>query len=85
MTQVIGHLINGEMNTDNKRTQDVFNPATGEVTKQVALASKQTVEQAISAAQTAFPAWRNTPPVKRARVLFRFNELLEQNSDKICK
>jgi len=85
MTQVIGHLINGEMISENKRTQDVFNPATGEVTKQVALASKQTVEQAISAAQAAFPAWRNTPPAKRARVMFRFKELLEQNSDKICK
>jgi len=83
--QTIGHLINGEMNHDNKRTQDVFNPATGEVTKQVALASKQTVEQAISAAEAAFPSWRNTPPVKRARVMFRFKELLEQNSDKICK
>jgi len=85
MTQIIGHLINGEMTTENKRTQDVFNPATGEATKQVALASKQTVEQAISAAEAAFPAWRNTPPVKRARVMFRFKELLEQNSDKICK
>jgi malonate-semialdehyde dehydrogenase (acetylating)/methylmalonate-semialdehyde dehydrogenase len=85
MTQIIGHLINGEMITENKRTQEVFNPATGESTKQVALASKQTVEQAISAAQAAFPEWRNTPPIKRARVMFRFKELLEQNSDKICK
>lgn len=83
--QTIGHLINGEMTNDNGRSQDVFNPATGEVTKQVALASKQTVEQAISAAQAAFPAWRNTAPIKRARVMFRFKELLEQNSDKICR
>ena len=85
MSDVIGHLINGKMTIENKRTQDVFNPATGEVTKQVALASKQTVEQAISAAEAAFPEWRNTPPIKRARVMFRFKELLEQNSDKICK
>lgn len=84
-TQTVGHLINGEMVNNDNRSQDVFNPATGEVTKQVALASKQTVEQAISAAEAAFPAWRNTPPVKRARVMFRFKELLEQNSDKICK
>ncbi len=85
MTQVVSHLINGEMINDNNRSQDIFNPATGEVTKKVALASKQTVEQAISAAQAAFPAWRNTTPVKRARVMFRFKELLEQNSDKICR
>ncbi len=83
--QTVGHLINGEIITQTERAQDVFNPATGEPTKQVALASKQTVEQAISAAQAAFPAWRNTPPVKRARVMFRFKELLEQNRDKICR
>jgi len=82
---IIGHLINGEMHNDSKRTQDVYNPSTGKVEKKVALASKQTVEQAISAAQDAFPQWRNTPPLKRARVMFRFKELLEQNADKICR
>lgn len=81
----IGHLINGEMYNDNNRTQDVFNPATGKAEKKVALASKVTVEKAITAAQAAYPAWRNTPPIKRARVMFRFKELLEQNSDKICQ
>ena len=82
---VIGHLINGEMVNDDVRTQAVFNPATGIAEKKVALASKQTVEQAISAAQAAFPAWRNTPAIKRARVMFRFKELLEQNADTICR
>ena len=81
----IGHLINGEIRTDNARTQDVFNPSTGEVEKQVALASKATVEEAIAAAQAAYPEWRDTPPAKRARVMFRFKELLEQNADRICK
>jgi len=82
---IVGHLINGEISNDSKRTQDVFNPATGTAEKQVALASKETVEQAISAAEAAFPEWRNTPPIKRARVMFRFKELLEKNADKICK
>jgi len=82
--EIIGHLINGEHITNADRTQDVFNPAIGAVEKQVALASKQTVEDAISAAQAAYPAWRNTPAVKRARVMFRFKELLEKNADKIC-
>ncbi len=81
----IGHLINGKICTDKTRTQDVFNPSTGGVEKQVALASKATVEEAISAAQQAYPAWRDTPPARRARVMFRFKELLEQNADKICK
>ncbi|MDA7747351.1 aldehyde dehydrogenase family protein, partial [Psychromonas sp.] len=80
MTELIGHLINGEMISDtNTRSQDVFNPSTGGVDKQVALASKKTVEEAIASAKAAFPEWRNTPPSKRARVMFRFKELLEKN------
>ena len=82
--QVVGHFINGVIVADTQRVQDVFNPATGKVVRQVALASKSTVEDAIAAAQAAFPAWRNTPPQKRARVMFRFKQLLEENSDKIC-
>jgi malonate-semialdehyde dehydrogenase (acetylating)/methylmalonate-semialdehyde dehydrogenase len=82
--KTIGHLINGQMMADSERTQDVFNPATGEVSKRVALASKATVEAAIDHAQAAFPAWRNTPPAKRAQVMFRFKVLLEQNAEKIC-
>lgn len=82
---LVGHLINGEARTDAERTQDVFNPSTGEVSKQVALASKATVEEAIAAAQAAYPEWRNTPPLKRARVMFRFVELLKANSEKICE
>ncbi|TIH06853.1 CoA-acylating methylmalonate-semialdehyde dehydrogenase [Pseudomonas leptonychotis] len=81
----VGHLINGQIVNDAARLQDVYNPSTGEVSKQVALASKSTVEQAISAAEAAFPAWRNTPPLKRARVMFRFKELLEQNADRIAQ
>ena len=81
---IIGHLINGEMRDDAARTQDVFNPSTGEVSKQVALASVETVEEAIAAAQAAFPAWRDTPPAKRAQVMYRFKVLLEDNADKIC-
>ncbi|MBL1142994.1 MAG: CoA-acylating methylmalonate-semialdehyde dehydrogenase [Proteobacteria bacterium] len=81
----VGHLINGEMNYSSDKTQDVFNPSSGVVTKQVLLADKQTVEGAITAAETAFPEWRDIPPVKRARVMFRFKELLEQHAEKICQ
>ncbi|MBI6884524.1 CoA-acylating methylmalonate-semialdehyde dehydrogenase [Pseudomonas putida] len=81
----VGHLINGEAVLESKRTQDVFNPATGQVARQVALASSHTVEHAIATAEAAFPAWRDTPPIKRARIMFRFKELLEQNADEICK
>ncbi len=81
----VGHFINGQHITDGERTQDVYNPSTGAVSKQVALASIATVEEAIAAAQAAFPAWRNTPAIKRARVMFKFKDLLEQNADNICQ
>ena len=81
---VVGHLINGQITNEGKRTQDVYNPSTGEVSKQVALASKATVEDAIAAAEAAYPEWRNTPAIKRARVMFKFKDLLEQNAEKIC-
>lgn len=81
---IIGHLINGEISTEAERTQPVYNPSTGEISKEVAIASKQTVEKAIAAATEAFPAWRDTPVIKRARVMFKFKELLEKNADKIC-
>ncbi|QEY23482.1 CoA-acylating methylmalonate-semialdehyde dehydrogenase [Neisseria animalis] len=85
MTQTIGHFINGSIIEDTARTQTVFNPSTGEAARKVALASKTTVEEAVAAAQAAFPAWRNTPPAKRARIMFRYKELLEQNREKICR
>ncbi len=83
--KVIGHFINGAICQDEERTQDVYNPATGAATKKVALASVKTVNEAIAAAQAAFPEWRNTPPIKRARIMFRFKELLEKNADAICE
>ncbi|NVJ55812.1 MAG: CoA-acylating methylmalonate-semialdehyde dehydrogenase [Vibrionaceae bacterium] len=82
---VIGHFINGKVIEDSHRTQEVYNPATGHSDHQVALATVETVEEAIAAAEAAYPAWRNTPAIKRARVMFRFKELLEQHADKICK
>ncbi len=82
---VVGHFINGKTVADSDRTQDVFNPATGVVQRQVALASKATVSQAIASAEAAFPAWRNTPPLKRARVMFNFKQLLEQNSERLIQ
>ncbi|WP_086482125.1 CoA-acylating methylmalonate-semialdehyde dehydrogenase [Oceanospirillum sanctuarii] len=82
--ETIGHLINGQIVQDCERSQPVYNPSTGEISKQVGLASKATVEEAIATAQAAYPAWRQTPPLKRARVMFRFKQLLEENADKIC-
>ncbi len=82
--EILGHFINNADVADDHRPLPVTNPATGKVVRHVAMASKRTVEEAIGAAQAAFPAWRNTPPAKRARIMFRFKELLERHADEIC-
>lgn len=84
-TGLVGHFIAGQLTYHTERTQNIYNPATGEITQQVALADTQTVEHAIAVAQAAFPAWRDTPAIKRARVMFKFKELLEQHSAEICQ
>ena len=81
---VVGHFINGSDVADDNRPEPVTNPATGKIARHVAMASKETVEQAIAAAEAAFPAWRDTPPAKRARILFRFKQLLEEHADEIA-
>lgn len=80
----VGHFINGAAVADEGRTQDVFNPALGGPVRKVALASSARVETAIAAAEAAFPAWRDTPPLKRARIMYRFKQLMEENLDKIA-
>ncbi|NIV17355.1 MAG: CoA-acylating methylmalonate-semialdehyde dehydrogenase [Woeseiaceae bacterium] len=80
---IVGHFINGKDVADDNRPLPVTNPATGDVVRHVAMASKATVEDAIAAAEAAFPAWRDTPPVKRAKVMFRFKQILEEHADEI--
>ena len=80
----ISHLIDGQLVSGGSRSQEVFNPATGQAEKTVPLADKLTVEKAIASAQAAYPAWRATPPLKRARVMSKLKELLEANADRIC-
>ena len=80
----IQHLIDGQLVNGGTRSQDVFNPATGQAEKRVLLADQLTVELAIASAHAAYPAWRATPPLKRARVMSKLKVLLEENADKIC-
>jgi malonate-semialdehyde dehydrogenase (acetylating)/methylmalonate-semialdehyde dehydrogenase len=62
---------------------DVHNPATGEVIARTPLSRREDLDAAVAAAKQAFPAWRDTPPVVRARTMFRFRELLEANFEEI--
>jgi malonate-semialdehyde dehydrogenase (acetylating)/methylmalonate-semialdehyde dehydrogenase len=81
----ISHFVNGkEVNGTSDRFGDVYNPALGEVASRVAFATEAEVTAAIEAAHKAFPAWAATPPLKRARVMFKFKELLERDLDKLA-
>ena len=82
---LIQHLINGQLVSESGRTADVYNPSTGQVIHQVPLASRETIQSAIDSAKAAFPAWRNTPAARRAQVMFRFKQLLEQNEARISQ
>jgi len=88
MTQTthIAHYINGAVaQGSSTRTQPVYNPATGAVTGQVSLANVADVNAAVATAEKAFPAWADTPPLRRARVMFKFLELLNQHKDDLAR
>ena len=82
---LIGHYISGAVLADNQRRQPVTNPATGAMSAEVALASAQQVGAAVAAAQAAFAGWSETPPIRRARVMFKFLELLNQHRDDLAR
>ncbi|MFD0667926.1 CoA-acylating methylmalonate-semialdehyde dehydrogenase [Ramlibacter sp. MAHUQ-53] len=82
----IDHWIGGRVCAGRSgRHADVHNPATGQVTGRVALADTREVDQAVATAQAAFPAWAETSPLRRARVMFKFLELLNQHRDELAR
>jgi len=83
---IIEHFVNGKKFLgDSKRTSKVFNPATGEQTAEVKLASFKDIDSSIEAAKTAFTSWSKKPPLQRARVMFKFKEIIEKNFDELTK
>ena len=84
-TKILGHVIGGETVVGQSgRTASVWCPATGTVDTEVALATADEVGAAVAAAKAAFPAWSETPPLKRARVMFKYKALLEQHRDELA-
>ncbi len=67
------------------RTAGITNPATGQVTRQVPLCDAGDIGRAVASAQRAFPGWRDTPPLRRARILMRFRELLNAHRDELAR
>ena len=84
-TPRVGHYIDGQVHTQGERSSPVFNPATGEVQAQVALASLDTVEQAVASARRAFPAWSEQSALRRSRVMFKFKELLDRHHQELAQ
>src|SRR6202020_1936836 len=81
----IGHFIGAKPTAGTSgKFGDVHNPAAGEVVARVALASTAEVNAAIATATAAWPAWAATPPLRRARVMFKFKELLERDRKEIA-
>jgi malonate-semialdehyde dehydrogenase (acetylating)/methylmalonate-semialdehyde dehydrogenase len=82
----IEHFIDGKtLKGSSKRTAKVFNPATGDVSSNVNLASRADLNKAVEVAKKAFPSWSQKTPLFRARILFKFKELIEKNYDELTK
>ncbi|WP_142848048.1 CoA-acylating methylmalonate-semialdehyde dehydrogenase [Telmatospirillum sp. J64-1] len=79
------HIDGSRVGGEGRRQGDVYNPATGKVTKKVAFAEVQDVDAAVASAKAAFPGWHATPPARRVRVLFRYLELLNKNVDRLAE
>ncbi len=85
MSRTLSHFIDGvRVAGTSGRFGDVYDPATGAVDARVPLASAEETRAAIEAAAAAFPGWRDTPPLRRAAVLFRFKELLDLHQEELA-
>jgi malonate-semialdehyde dehydrogenase (acetylating)/methylmalonate-semialdehyde dehydrogenase len=84
MVTELHHFIDGRKAAGADRFGEIFNPATGNLVARVPLASAAEVGDAVAAATRALPAWAALPPLRRARVMFRFKDLVERHSDELA-
>jgi len=80
----VGHMIAGATETEAARYGDIFDPNSGKVQKRVALGTQADLDKAVAAALKAQPAWAAVNPQRRARVMFKFKELVERDMDKLA-
>ena len=84
--KIIEHFVGGKsFSGDSKRTSKVFDPAIGEQSAEVKLASSKDVDLAVQKAKKAFETWSNVTPIQRARIIFKYKEIIEKNSDLLAK
>jgi malonate-semialdehyde dehydrogenase (acetylating)/methylmalonate-semialdehyde dehydrogenase len=82
---VVGHWIGGASFASQGERAPVFNPSRGELSREVALATREDVDRAVQSARSAFPAWAALPPLRRARVLFRFKDGLDRHASALAR
>ncbi|MHA6730139.1 CoA-acylating methylmalonate-semialdehyde dehydrogenase [Devosia sp. A369] len=82
---VIENAVAGKRYVSTGRRVPVFNPATGEVSAELPLSTMSELNDAVASAKQAQVAWGNTPPMKRARVMFKFKALLDQHADEMAR
>ena len=83
---LIKHFVGGELfSGSSDKKGKVFNPATGEQKSEVILANKSDLNKAVNVAKEAFETWSLKPPIQRARIMFKFKELIEKNSDELTQ
>ena len=86
LSDLVTHFIGGKRDTGHSaRRGDVFDPATGQVARQVVLGDAADVEAAVRAARDAFPKWSATTPLTRARIMFRFRDLIDRHTDALAR
>jgi len=85
MNQILQYINGASVSGASQRFQDITNPATGQVTGRVQLASCNDVAKAVANAQEAFASWSQVPPLRRARIMFKFLDLLNQHRDELAK
>ena len=83
--RIIDHFIGGQSVSAGVRSSDVYDPNSGQVQAQVRLGTAETLEQAVAAARAAQPEWAATNPQRRARVMFKFKELVEAEMDDLAR
>ena len=84
-TYTVSHFINGKTSVSGDRQLPIYNPAKGEVIAQVCVANKTVVDEAVAAAKNAFKTWSQTTASQRAKIIFRFKQLLEEHRDELVQ
>ena len=83
---LIEHFVDGnKISGTSKRTGKIYNPATGEQESEVKLGTKYDLDLAVEVAKNAFETWSLKPALQRARIMFKFKELIEKNFDELTK